>query len=296
MRIVVTGARGFLGGHAVTHLRAQGYDVVPLGRGDDGALRRLDGAGAVAGGAAVPLPDLLAGADAVVHLAARSVDSLATPLAAYLPANVVLTEDLVRAAADAGVGRFVLASSRLAYPGHLRGPIREDEPEGPDTFYGLSKRMGEDVLALYARTTGIGTVALRIAQVVGPGDGGRGALPRLVGQALAGGPVTVRGTGAVVRDFVDVRDVASALDLAATRPGLPHPLVANIGTGGFSVAEMAREVAAQCGLPDDAVVFEPVEHEDTSAYRLDTTRARDLLGWAASYGLAEMVRERVAHG
>lgn len=296
MRIVVTGARGFLGGHAVTHLRAQGYDVVPLGRGDDGALRRLDGAGAVAGGAAVPLPDLLAGADAVVHLAARSVDSLATPLAAYLPANVVLTEDLVRAAADAGVGRFVLASSRLAYPGHLRGLIREDEPEGPDTFYGLSKRMGEDVLALYARTTGIGTVALRIAQVVGPGDGGRGALPRLVGQALAGGPVTVRGTGAVVRDFVDVRDVASALDLAATRPGLPHPLVANIGTGGFSVAEMAREVAAQCGLPDDAVVFEPVEHEDTSAYRLDTTRARDLLGWAASYGLAEMVRERVAHG
>lgn len=295
MRIVVTGARGFLGSHAVTHLRAQGYDVRPLGRGDDGLLRRLDNPA----GPATPAPalaDLLAGADAVVHLAARSVDSLATPLASYLPANVALTEDLLRAAVEAGVGRFVLASSRLAYPGHLRGPLREDEQEGPDTFYGLSKRMGEDVLALYARTAGIGTVALRIAQVVGPGDGGRGALPRLVGQALAGGPVTVTGKGAVVRDFVDVRDVASALDLAATRPDLPSPLVANIGTGGFSVAEMAREVAAQRGLADDAIVFEPVEREDTSEYRLDTTRARDLLGWTASYTLADMVRERVGHG
>ena len=292
MRIVVTGARGFLGGHAVTHLRGQGYDVLPLGRGDDGALRRLEGPD----GPGPALPELLAGADAVVHLAARSVDSLATPLASYLPANVALTEDLVRAAVDAGVGRFVLASSRLVYPGHLRGPIREDEPEGPDTFYGLSKRMGEDVLALYARTAGISTVALRIAQVVGPGDGGRGALPRLAGQGLTGGPVTVSGKGAVVRDFVDVRDVASALELAATRPDLPNPLVANIGTGGFSVAEMAREVAAQCGLGEDAVVFAPVEREDTSEYRLDTTRARDLLGWTASYGLSEMVRERVAHG
>lgn len=295
MRIVVTGARGFLGGHAVAHLRAQGYDVRPLGRGDDGALRPLDEPAGTATSAPA-LADLLAGADAVVHLAARSVDSLATPLASYLPANVVLTEDLMRAAVEAGVGRFVLASSRLAYPGHLRGPIREDEPEGPDTFYGLSKRMGEDLLALYARTTGIGTVALRIAQVVGPGDGGRGALPRLVGQALAGGPVTVSGKGAVVRDFVDVRDVATALALAATRPDLPNPLVANIGTGGFSVAEMAREVATQCGLGEDAVVFETVEREDTSEYRLDTTRARDLLGWTASYGLSDMVRERVGHG
>lgn len=294
MRIVVTGARGFLGRHAVAHLLARGYDVVPLGRGDDGLLRRLDRPATTA--PAPALPDLLAGADAVVHLAARSVDSLATPLASYLPANVALTEDLLRAALEAGVGRFVLASSRLAYPGHLRGPIREDEPDGPDTFYGLSKRMGEDVLALYARTTGIGTVALRIAQVVGPGDGGRGALPRLVGQALAGGPVTVSGKGAVVRDFVDARDVAHALDLAATRSGLPSPLVANIGTGGFSVAEMAREVAAQCGLGDDAVVFEPAECEDTSQYRLDTTRARELLGWTASYGLSAMVRDRVGHG
>lgn len=295
MRIVVTGARGFLGGHAVTHLVAQGYDVLPLGRGEDGLLRRLDG-DAPASTPAPALADLLGGADAVVHLAARSVDSLATPLASYLPANVALTEDLLRAAVEAGVGRFVLASSRLAYPGHLRGPIREDEPEGPDTFYGLSKRMGEDLLALYARRSGIGTVALRIAQVVGPGDGGRGALPRLAAQGLAGGPLTVAGKGAVVRDFVDVRDVARALDLAATRPDLPSPLVANIGTGGFSVAEMAREVASQCGLGDDAVVLEPVEREDTSEYRLDTTRARDLLGWSPSYGLAEMVRDRIRHG
>lgn len=287
MRVAVTGARGFLGGHAVAHLRAQGYDVVPLGRADDGTLRRLDDP-------SVGLADALAGAGAVVHLAARSVDSLATPLSAYLGANVALTEDLVRAAVDADVARFVLTSSRLVYPGHLRGPIREDETAAPDTFYGLSKRMAEDVLAYYARATGLTTVSLRVAQVAGPGDGGRGALPRLVRQGLAGGPLTVAGSGAVVRDFVDVRDVVTALERAVAAP-TPPPVV-NIGTGGFSVAEMAREVAAQCGLGEDAIVFEPVEREDTSEYRLDTTLAREGLGWVPEHGLAGMVRDRIHRG
>lgn len=293
MRVAVTGARGFLGRHVTRQLAELGHDVSPLGRGDDGRLRLLDGDPAAP---APELTELLGGHDALVHLAGRSVDSLDTPLEAYLAPNVTLTEQLAVAAAAADVGRVVFTSSRMVYPGHLTKPLREDCAEPADSFYGLSKRMAEEVLALHGRRTGLTTVSLRVAQVVGDGDGGRGALPRLVEQALAGGPVTVNGAGAMVRDFVEVRDVARAIGLAvsATAAEPDGQLVANIGTGGFSVREMAEEVARQCGLPPEAVTTRAVEREDTSVYRLDCTRAEQTLGWRPELGLAEMVRDRVA--
>lgn len=295
MRVAVTGARGFLGRHVTRLLAELGQDVSPLGRGDDGRLRLID---SDPSGAAPALPALLEGHDALVHLAGRSVDSLDTPLEAYLAPNVGLTEELAIAAATAGVGRVVFTSSRMVYPGHLTEPLREDCAEPADSFYGLSKRMAEEVLALHGRRTGLTTVSLRVAQVVGDGDGGRGALPRLVEQALAGGPVTVNGAGAMVRDFVEVRDVARAVGLAvAAEASSPDgQLVANIGTGGFSVREMADEVARQCGLPPEAVTTRAVEREDTSVYRLDCTRAEQALGWRPELGLAEMVRDRVSRG
>lgn len=299
MRVAVTGARGFLGRHVTRLLEELGYDVAPLGRGADGRLRLLDAGDSadsgVAGAEPPALASLLEGADAVVHLAGRSVDSLATPLEAYLGPNVALTEQLALAAIEAGVGRFVFTSSRMVYPGHLTELLREDCVEPADSFYGLSKRMAEEVLALHGRRTDLSTVSLRIAQVVGDGDGGRGALPRLVEQALAGGPITLNGAGAMVRDFVEVRDVARAIARAVAIPdlGSDGQLVANIGTGGFSVREMADEVARQCGLPADMVTSRPVEAEDTSVYRLDCSRAEQALGWTPDLGLADMVRDRI---
>lgn len=284
-RIAVTGARGFLGRHVTRRLQELGYDVLPLGRGDDGRLREVDGP------ATGPLAELLAGADAVVHLAGRSVDSLDTPLAAYLQPNVALTEEVALAAIEAGVARVVFTSSRMVYPGHLIEPLREDCTEPADSFYGLSKRMAEEVLALHGRRSGLSTVALRVAQVVGEGDGGRGALPRLVEQGLAGGPVTINGSGAMVRDFVDVRDVVSAIVRALDGPD--GQLVLNVGTGGVSVREMADEVARQCGLDGDAVVSRPVERDDTSVYRLDCSRAEQVLGWTPDHLLPDMVRDRI---
>lgn len=295
MRVAVTGARGFLGRHVTRLLAERGHDVSALGRGDDGRLRLLD---ADPSATAPDLAALLDGQDALVHLAGRSVDSLDTPLEAYLVPNVALTEQLAIAATAAGVGRLVFTSSRMVYPGHLTAPLREDCAEPADSFYGLSKRMAEEVLALHGRRTGLTTVSLRVAQVVGDGDGGRGALPRLVEQALAGGPVTVNGAGAMVRDFVEVRDVARAIGLAVAAETVAPDgqLVVNIGTGGFSVREMADEVVRQCGLPPEAVTSRAVEHEDTSVYRLDCARAEQALGWRPELGLAEMVRDRVDRG
>lgn len=293
MKVAVTGARGFIGQHTVRHLRERGHEVVEIGRGSLGDQRRLsDGA---------PLADAVAGVDGVVHLAGRSVDSLNTPLSAYLGPNVALTEQVALAAAEASVGRVVFASSRMVYPSWLataQTKLSEACPYPPDSFYGMSKIVAEQVLALHAQRAGFTSVALRIAQVTGPGDGGRGALPRMVEQALRAGEINIVGSGAAVRDFVDVRDLSQALEraLVVNLPVDAPTLVANVGTGGYSVREMAEEVARQTGLASGRIVHASTREDDRSVYGLDCSVAERVLQWKPQRGLAEMVRDRLEVG
>ncbi|HVM27095.1 MAG TPA: NAD(P)-dependent oxidoreductase [Mycobacteriales bacterium] len=290
MRVAVTGASGFLGRHVVRHLGQAGHDVVPLGRAADGSgLTVLDGGSRAQ--RSTPLSELLDGVDAVVHLAARKVDDPATPLAGYLGPNVVLTEDLLRAAVDAGVRRFVLASSRMVYPSWLTGPLREDCPHPPDTAYGLSKRTAEDLLRLTTARTSLAGLALRIGQVVGT-DGGGGVLPRLIDRARTGGPLEVTGKGVAVRDFVDVVDVAHAFVLAV-QADAAVPVVNVGGPAPRSIADLARTVAVVAGLGEGAVVHVPADDEDTSHYSLDRSLARDALGWEPRRTLEETIRGRL---
>lgn len=291
MRVAVSGATGFVGGHVRRALAGRGDEVVALGRGDDGTQAVVDEDGAVVREG--PLAELVAGADAVVHLAGRTVDRLDTPLSAYLDANVALTEDLLRAAVAVGADRFVHASTRLVHPGTVQHDVDEVLAPEPDTFYGLSKLMAEQVVRLYRRRAGLTTTSLRMAQVVGPGDGGRGALPRFAAQAAAGEPLTVHGRGAAVRDVVHVDDVVAAVLAALDADDLP-PLV-NVGSGtGQSILDLARAAAEAAGRSEDAVEHVDVDDEDTSRYVLDTTLARTALGWEPSVDLVEMARRAVA--
>lgn len=287
MKVAVTGARGFVGTHTVDHLRRGGHEVRELGRGGDGRQVRLD-----APDTSADLTTLLEGVDGLVHLAGRSVDSLATPLYAYLDANVVLTEHLLEAAASAGVSHVVTASSRMVYPSWLDGTASEDCPHPPDSFYGISKLTGEHVLRLHAARQGFRGVALRIAQVVGPGDGDRGILPAFVARARQGGPLTISGSGSAIRDFVDVRDVARAIERALlSTTSVP---AINVGNGrGHTIRELAEVVVREAGLDLDAIEHVPVDEEDRSIYRLDCSLAREQLEWEPEWDLHRMVRDRL---
>lgn len=306
MRIAITGARGFIGMHVAEHLTAHGHEITRLGRSRSGGQQRLvdqetSSSSSSRKGGSEPLAEIFADVDAVLHLAGRSVDSLNTPLSAYLEPNVALTEQVALAAAEASVGRVVFASSRMVYPSWLatgQTKLNETCPYPPDSFYGLSKVVAEQVLALHAQRAGFTAVALRIAQVTGPGDGGRGALPRMVEQAVGTGEINIVGSGAAVRDFVDVRDLNQALEraLVVKLPVDAPTLVANVGTGGYSVREMAEEVARQTGLASGRIVHGSTREEDRSVYRLDCSVAARVLQWKPQRGLAEMVRDRLEVG
>jgi len=173
MRIAVTGASGFCGGHVAQAAVAAGHDVVCVGRrpGPVGTHVPWDAAGTVA-------PDL-AGADAVVHLAAAVGDPRPGPATDELfrRVNVDGTARLM----DAAAGRpVVYVSSASVYaPGAHPGPVTEDAPVGRQrTAYGRTKAAGELV------ATVAGAVALRPRAVYGPGD--PHLVPRLLGAVRAG--------------------------------------------------------------------------------------------------------------
>lgn len=279
MRIAVTGSTGFIGRHLADHLKSRGHQTVALTRTEDGT-------------GFANLPEVLEDVAAVIHLAARQVDSPATPLVDYLPSNVVLTEKLATAAAEHGVDRFVLASSRLTYPSWINGPVAEDCPYPPDGFYGLSKRIAESVVGIYANRSAMSAVALRIGQVFGKGDGGRGVLPRFIEAARNGQSPTITGEGAAVRDFVYVGDVVRAFELAAISP-IRAPAI-NIGGGGHSIRDMALAVCAAAGLDPATITSTPVEQEDTTHYNLDCTLAATELGWRPQGELVDAIRIRLA--
>jgi len=209
MRAAVTGATGFVGGHLVEALLRSGHGVRALAR-SRAAARALEARGAtVLEGdltAAAALQRLSEGADTFFHVAGLVA---ARSEAEFLAVNAEGTARAARAAAEAGVARFVLVSS-LAVTGPTQpGRPRDESGEPrPVTPYGRSKRAAEEAL----RSSGSSWTILRPPAVYGPGD--RQFL-RLFRVARAG-VLPLLGDGRQELSLVHVRDLASALVAAAT--------------------------------------------------------------------------------
>ena len=172
MRIVVTGGSGKAGRWVVRHLRADGHHVLNVDAVHDGAEH-----------GATTLTDLtdlgqchevVAGADAVVHLAAIPAPEI-RPAGETFRINMLSTYNVFTAAVERGVGRVIWASSEtvLGLPFDdppAFAPINESHPPRPESSYALSKLVGETMAAQLARRTGVPFVGLRISNIMEPPD------------------------------------------------------------------------------------------------------------------------------
>lgn len=208
MRVVVTGAGGYIGRHLAGHLAGRGHAIVPLTHGDWDLTSGVSPAA------------LLADCDAVVHLAGRvHVRGRAADAAfgrAMVETNVRGTERLAGAAADVGVRRFVFISTSTVYGRATAGrTIDESTPLNPETAYGESKAAAEEALRTIAASTGLETIALRPPPVYGPGMAGN--LRSLLQFARRGLPMPSGALGAR-RSFVSVTNfcalIVAALEVA----------------------------------------------------------------------------------
>ena len=251
--ILVTGAGGFIG-HALTaHFAASGRAhravfrarVPPSHAPMDSIVADL---ATVADGA---LDAMLAGVTAVVHLAGRAhvlAETAADPDEAFRVANVVATERLARAAARAGVARFVFASSvkvngETSTPGR---PFTPQDPPAPCDAYARSKLAAECVLMEECAGTPVAPIILRLPLVYGPGVGGNFAV---LLDAIARGRSLPIASVFNRRSLLGVGNLVDAIDavLDATAP----PRGVHFVTDGASVSvpDLARAIAAALGVP-----------------------------------------------
>lgn len=259
MRVVVTGGAGFIGGNLCRELSARtGVDqVVALDDLSTGRAENLEGSGAeLVEGSILDqglLADVLAGADAVVHLAARpSIPrSLAAPVASHA-ANATGTLLLLEACRRRSV-HVVAASSSSVYGGTPDLPKHEDLPTRPLSPYGASKLAAEAYALAYGASFGLPVLALRFFNVYGPLQAADHAyaavVPVFIDAALRDEPLTVHGDGLQTRDFTFVGTVVAVLaDAVLRKVTSRRPVNLAFGTR-VSILELTRRLSAVLDRP-----------------------------------------------
>lgn len=303
MRVLVTGAAGFIGSATCARLRHRGDEVVGLDNFDDAydpAFKRANAArldvpirdGDVRDRAAVDAA--LVGVDAVVHLAARAGvrRSFADP-GRYQSVNVDGTATLLAAMAARGVARLVFGSSSSVYGARVDGPFRESDPaDSPLSPYAATKRAGERLCAAWADRTGASAACLRFFTVYGPEQPPEMAIARFVRQILADEPVTLFGDGGSRRDHTEVDDVVAGVVAALDRPP-GGAAVINLGSGSpVRLDALVRQIGEVTGR-SPRVRFAPEQPGDVPLTWADRSLAHERLGWTPQVTLADGLR-RVA--
>jgi len=310
MTWLVTGGAGYIGAHVVRALLADGHEVVVLDDLSTGFKERVPDEvpivlGTVLDRAALDRALGDHGVTGVVHLAGKKQvgESVAKPLY-YFHENVEGLRVLLAAMGEHGVRSLVFSSSAAAYGMPDVEFVTEDTPCAPLSPYGLTKLIGEQMIAAAAVAQPLSYVNIRYFNVAGaasPELADRGAanlIPLIFERLDAGLPPRIFGgdyptpDGTGIRDYIHVADLAEAHTAAVRRLGTDPEtaLTVNAGRGvGVSVREIIETVGAVVGDPGLAGAVEARRPGDPARSVAAADRIREELGWTAKLGVREMV-------
>jgi UDP-glucose 4-epimerase len=308
--VLVTGGCGFIGRAVIESLLADGVRFVrvvdDLSNGQPETLRRLapteqtEAPGPSRATIQLVVGDIrnanlsrasCLGVDGVVHLAANTgvPRSVAEPLA-DCTANVLGTVNYLEGARNAGIRRFVFASSAAA-TGNSPPPIHERVVPRPVSPYGASKLSGEAYCSAYAASYGMSAVALRFGNVYGPGcDQKDSVVAKFIRQIMAGEPIVIHGDGTQVRDFIYIDDLVRAIRRSLAADGIGGEVFQIATASGTSILELARRLERVCGGeggPPVKITFGARREGDVQENFADTSKALAKLGWRAEVDLTE---------
>jgi dTDP-glucose 4,6-dehydratase len=295
MRILVTGAAGFLGSHLTDRLLTEGHTVFGVDNLSTGNLENL---AHLAGEPRllfeerdICLPFDLGPVDYVFNLASPASPPEYLRLAIEtLRVGSIGVENTLEIASKYGAG-YLHASTSECYGDPLQHPQTEDywgnvNPVGPRSVYDEAKRYAEALVMSYHRSRGVDTHLVRIFNTYGPRlhpSDGR-VISNFIMQALRGEPLTVYGDGSQTRSFCYVDDLIEGI-LRLSRSAEHFPV--NIGNPSeFTILECAQAVLEVTGSKSK-LRFEALPQDDPTRRCPDITKARTLLGWEPQVQLRE---------
>jgi dTDP-glucose 4,6-dehydratase len=292
VRILVTGGAGFIGSHFARRLRGAGEDVVVLDKLTySGNPANLDGTGIelVVGDIcdARAVSEASQGADAIVNFAAEThVDRSILGSDEVVRTNVIGPSVLLEQARAVGA-RLVHVSTDEVYGDVPPGSSsKESDPLVPSSPYSAGKAGGDLLVLAHVRTYGVDALVTRGSNTYGPNQYPEKLLPLFVTNALDGEPLPLYGEGDQTRDWLYVEDHCAGIE-AALRRGRTGE-VYNLGGGEETTnREITRLVLEHTGA-DEALVRHVADRPGHDhRYSLDTTKARDELGWEPELRLAD---------
>lgn len=297
--ILVTGGAGFLGRHVVQQLIAAGAnpDKITTPRSRDCDLRQL-----------TACQQIVSGQQIVIHLAAHvgGIGLNRDRPAELFYDNLMMGTQLIHAAHEAGVEKFVCAGTICAYPKFTPVPFKESDlwegyPEETNAPYGVAKKALLVQLQAYRDQYGFNGIYLLPVNLYGPHDNfdpsSSHVIPALIrkiheAQQRGDRQLPVWGDGSPTREFLYVEDAAAGLVLGAQHLNSSEPV--NLGTGREISIRNLIELICELMDYEGEIVWETDKPNGQPRRCLDTTRARDLFGFEAKTSFEDGLKQTIA--
>lgn len=299
MHILVTGGAGFIGSHLVDALISKGHKVTIIDNLSTGTTQFIS-----------PKAEFIKADirdeqvrtifdthhfDVIYHEAAQTM----VPVSIEHPEvdadeNIMGLLSILENARRTGVKKVIFSSSAAIYGDNLHLPLKETEIPHPESFYGLTKWMTEEYLALYHKLYGLHYTVLRYANVYGPRQGahGEGGVIYVFAKTLAEGkPITIFGDGKQTRDFVSVHDIVAA-NIAALEKG--NESVLNVSTEvETSLNDLAHQMVTLAGYDDSYIHYGPARSGDIYRSSLSNQKIQHVLDWKVASSLEKGLKETI---
>ncbi len=297
-RVTITGGSGFLGSYVVEALRRHGArdELISIPRRASDDLRQWEHCQRVA-----------AGQDVIIHLAATvgGIGINREKPGEFFYDNLMMGVQLIEAARQAGVGKFVALGTICAYPKFTPIPFHEENlwdgyPEETNAPYGLAKKMLLVQSQAYRQQYGFESIYLLPVNLYGPRDNfdprSSHVIPALIKKCVdainSGAPaIEVWGDGSPTREFLYVEDAAEGIVLASERYDGGEPV--NLGSGmEISIRDLVETIARLTGYQGD-IVWDASKPNGQPRRQLDVSRAEQLFGFRARTSFEEGLRRTI---
>lgn len=292
MKILITGAAGFIGAHLFNYLELN-FNVFGLDSGKSGDWSRLLNPNKVYKADLSKLNEpemtqMLKDVDILIHLAAEKHNSTMGQSTSLLNSNVIGTERLFRIACENGVKKIIFSSSLYAYGKNGPNMTKVTDPINPKTLYGISKQTGENILQFYGNKYGVQWHAPRFFFIYGPHQFANGGYKSVIIKNFESlkreNSVTIVGDGSQVLDYVFIEDLVDALIRMIQLDKSTE--FTNISTGvGTSITELIGIISKF--KSNSKIYFEPKDWTH-GTYRVgDFSKLKELTGWAPRTNIEE---------